>query len=630
MRTFQSIQQPANIRLDHLPIDRPVGNYYRQSSAAQVGNVSTEIQTVDMLRLLRDRGWAEDQILLIDADAGVSGTLKIDERKGMAELFRLIIEEKIGAVACQDEDRLFRDVTQIQVNLFIDACLSHKVYVITPSIIYIFHHPTMGDFFKRQFRMKCEMAAEYLNVLKSKLGGARDHLRREGKFAGGRVPLGYMVDADEDSAHYRRLICWPEMAAITQKVFETFIECDGHAYQTARTLHEKEIRFPVRKVPPKGYSYPWQGNTKSGYLTPSAIRGMMTNPVYLGHWMYKGAVIRWNNHEAIIAEDLFVRAFNYVSAYNLDGQRNPYYNPTIERIHVTKQRPERPLLTGLAYIRFEDKWRRLGAAWNYRQQHYNYSYTIWRDKEKRCERRASHIDEVVEFHLLERLKEVFDPERFRQAVETQERSQQQDLQEWTERLASLQQQRENILNATYTAQSENFILELEHRFEAVEAEITRSKAKLQEIHVQHYRVTDLMALKDIYLQAIESWPESTRDEKRQILRRMVDRVQIPEFHGKLLEITICWRDGTESSHQLHQHRGQWNYSQQVQLMRMVEQECSRADYLKVFPNKSWDAIRFVIKQYQLPRWNNMDSESELRLDSIIPILPSYPLELLFQ
>ena len=56
---------------------------------------------------LQRYGWQQEHILLIDADAGVSGAKKIDERAVMRHLFRLITEQRIGAVACQDEDRLF-------------------------------------------------------------------------------------------------------------------------------------------------------------------------------------------------------------------------------------------------------------------------------------------------------------------------------------------------------------------------------------------------------------------------------------------------------------------------------------------------------------------------------------------
>lgn len=46
----------------------------------------------------------------------------------MKYLFDLITRGEISAVACQDEDRLFRDVTQIQVNIFIEACRTSKVH----------------------------------------------------------------------------------------------------------------------------------------------------------------------------------------------------------------------------------------------------------------------------------------------------------------------------------------------------------------------------------------------------------------------------------------------------------------------------------------------------------------------
>jgi DNA invertase Pin-like site-specific DNA recombinase len=178
-----------------LPIHQPVAVYYRQSTDAQIGNISTTIQTVDMVEYLKQRGWAESDILMIDMDAGVSGTKKIDERQGMRRLFELITTRQIGAVACQDEDRLFRDVTQIQVNIFIEACRASNVCVITPSVVYDFAHKDMGTFHARQFRFKSEMAAEYIqSYIRGRLHRARERLMMEGRWAGGSVPPGFMID----------------------------------------------------------------------------------------------------------------------------------------------------------------------------------------------------------------------------------------------------------------------------------------------------------------------------------------------------------------------------------------------------------------------------------------------------
>src|SRR5450432_410181 len=114
-----------------LPLDRAIAVYYRQSSMKQVGNISTDMQQIDLPKYINSLGWSIEKIILIDEDEGVSGAKRIDERKGMSRLFDLIITGKIGGVAAQAEDRLFRDETQIQVNVFIDACVKQNVRVLT-------------------------------------------------------------------------------------------------------------------------------------------------------------------------------------------------------------------------------------------------------------------------------------------------------------------------------------------------------------------------------------------------------------------------------------------------------------------------------------------------------------------
>jgi hypothetical protein len=49
-----------------MPTDRDIAVYYRQSSMAQVGNVSTEMQQIDLPRYVNSLGWSIDDIILID------------------------------------------------------------------------------------------------------------------------------------------------------------------------------------------------------------------------------------------------------------------------------------------------------------------------------------------------------------------------------------------------------------------------------------------------------------------------------------------------------------------------------------------------------------------------------------
>ena len=214
MKTYrkQQEQQPLATTESELPTSRPIAVYYRQSTEGQIGNISTTIQTVDMVDYLEKRGWASDSILMIDMDGGISGAKKIDERPGMSHLFDLITERQIGAVACQDEDRLFRDVTQIQVNIFIEACRANDVIVLTPSMVYQFANPTLYAFHARQFRFKCEMAAEYLNtVIRGKLASAKRRMFQNGQWAGATVSVGYIIDDRRYLARWQRK---PAMAAL--------------------------------------------------------------------------------------------------------------------------------------------------------------------------------------------------------------------------------------------------------------------------------------------------------------------------------------------------------------------------------------------------------------------------------
>jgi DNA invertase Pin-like site-specific DNA recombinase len=145
----RTLKRPETASIDPykaqpLPLGKPVSVYYRQSSEGQIGNISTTLQTVDMVEHLIKQGWQREQIHMIDMDAGISGQKKINERPGMSMLYRQIENAEIGLVAAQVVDRFFRDITQIETNIFIDACKRNNVQVLTPTMVFDFAHPTQG------------------------------------------------------------------------------------------------------------------------------------------------------------------------------------------------------------------------------------------------------------------------------------------------------------------------------------------------------------------------------------------------------------------------------------------------------------------------------------------------------
>lgn len=204
-----------------LPLDRAVAVYYRQSSMKQVGNVSTDIQQLDLPRYVNSLGWSLDAILLIDEDEDVSGAKRIDERKGMSRPYNLIITGAIGTFAVQAEDRLFRYETQIQVNVFIDACVKNNVRVITPYFKYNFADKHEGPYHRLLFRMRAEQAADYLNsYVRGRLMAAKERMMLQGMWVGGNINLGFMVDDRKNLASgipnpaWRRYVPFEPVAAV--------------------------------------------------------------------------------------------------------------------------------------------------------------------------------------------------------------------------------------------------------------------------------------------------------------------------------------------------------------------------------------------------------------------------------
>lgn len=161
----RTLKRPETASIDPykaqpLPLGKPVSVYCRQSSEGQIGNISTMLQTVDMVEHLMAQGWQREQINMIDMDAGISGQKKISERPGMSLLYRQIKNGEIGLVAAQDVDRFFRDLTQIETNIFIDACKRNNVQVLTPSFVYDFAHPVRGKGSERV--LECSFVKEKL------------------------------------------------------------------------------------------------------------------------------------------------------------------------------------------------------------------------------------------------------------------------------------------------------------------------------------------------------------------------------------------------------------------------------------------------------------------------------------
>lgn len=595
-----------------LPTDSPIAIYYRQSTDAQVGNISTTLQTVDMVRYLKLQGWTDELITMIDMDAGVSGTTKIDERPGMKLLYNLINEKKIKAVACQDEDRLFRDVTQIQVNVFIEACRKNRVIVMTPSMVYNFHHEPMGAYNARQFRFKSEMAAEYIrSVIKGTMMRARQSLLLNGQWAGGAIPIGFMVDMRKTlpdgsrNEHYKKYAVFEPYAMVVREYFQLYQQYSGNVSQTLRHIHQHGSYYPDPATcpPPEGFKIHYVIEQNRHGWCPGSKQALLfafTNPAYIGHWVTKNTVIRWNNHPPLVDEETFFFAFNRHSSSNLDGSENLEYRNLRfnDRPSLDEERPEdRPLLSGLIFSDLDGKEKLVGTQWrvnNTRRQYFyvlltsdGFSTPVW-------SKDAGYLDATVIDLLLSRLRDTFDFQKWEEDVNLSMQGVEADLRLKQAQLTQVGTVMDNLVASLASLTTPQLIGAVEKKYQDAQAERERLNQEVAVLSAHIANVEKIKTIRDTYQSVIDDWETSTRHMQREIVHSFIEKVKAEKIPGQTgLHLTIHWRDGSKNKIAMGRKGGHgtvWLPQDAEKLLKLVNSGASQLEIAQAFPNVRWKNI----------------------------------------
>jgi hypothetical protein len=542
----------------------------------------------------------------------------------MRRLFDLMLTGKIGAVAVQAEDRLFRDETQIQVNVFINACVKKDVRVITPYFKYNFADKHEGPYHRLLFRMRAEQAADFLNsYVRGRLYAAKERMLMQGMWMGGNINLGYMVDdrkvlpGDIPNPNWRKYQPFEPVARVVQKIFETFVMLGGNQRGTLRYLHEHGPHFPdfdnpglLRKVPP-GFSWakPMRMKKRGGIYMVGAVslQNMLTNAVYLGHWVFKDRIVQWNNHPAIIPEDLFYQAFNYLSDHNIDGTPNENYAPRLGRRHTTKKRKHdayEPCYVGLVGSYREGEWRNATASWRKSMKTYAYtcSYTTVADTMKYMwSRRADYFDHVIDEMLHAKLRATFDPDVWDDVLSATGEDFEAEERMLQHQLTAVEQKLTNLLDNFGYVQSKSLLQSLERKFANYEQEKLRLEAKLAALKQSIAQQDSLIDLAKQAENVLANWTHMGADERRAVAQTFIERIVVTQTgKHRVADVVIHWRDNSTDELTLPYRSDKWVrwYPEEVEILtRLIEENASQIEIASALPSRNWRAIR--LKAYEI-------------------------------
>ena len=293
--------------LVQLPHRRMAMIYQRLSTHEQVKKSIYSIAMQDALvQMAKEDGYPESMILVEKRDLGISGTLGKDERQGLAALIQSIEQDQLESVYVVHISRLFRDQTLIDGLSFGELCKRHSVVIVIPNM-----RLNLADkMHMRIYRMELERSADELELMKLRMGGARELKAKQGCYVSGSVPVGYIVNKDPSSTAYDRYVVYEPHAEIIRKVFQIVPEENFSLLRAAKRFERERMRIPF--FPPQLEYMKGRSATRAmqkdqeGYVIRSKFIGrVLTNPAYIGWWIWGGTVLSKHNHSPIIDEEYF-------------------------------------------------------------------------------------------------------------------------------------------------------------------------------------------------------------------------------------------------------------------------------------------------------------------------------------
>jgi len=602
-----------------------IGIYARQSTLGQIKNCtqSTEMQTEDLVEYAKRSGWDEKHIMVFTQDLAKSGKLRIDQREGLRTLVKLIEEDTIKTVLVFLEDRLFRDSSGIQYNLFIEICQKHNVKVVTSERVYDFSN----DDHVETFRLRCQIAARYLKEQSLRLHGAKDRLSASGRYAGRAIAVGFIVEKEEKiivdgkivpNPTYRKFIAYEPHAEIVRSLFKRFWELRGMVRPLCRELQRLPFVFPDFEPGVDVSQYIGQYHLKKvpgGYhISRPGLIGLLTNVAYIGYWVHLGEVTDKTNHEAIVEEELFWYAFNKISPYTITGK------PNEQKHGYTRYSRKDPIPALLKNVIDSREGGRVYVSTSGLTDKPIY---IIEEKDQRLVLKyhaatpCQEIDELVWQRMIEWLRQTKRYENYAQIAEDVQKEQEKEIKLINAELAQANKQMRGII-ASLSLPPEKLKNSLREKLAEDYDELEETKAKLEEkratlqsdkklkTHLEYHLLLENLELKhDVMIFT----------DKQELVTLTAEKVYLDEMTAHWLRLDVEWRNPEWGTERIYLFRPggahkTWTDKENEIIAELIS-DTPREEILPKMPRRSWSAILQQARKLGVERKRNVVSHCDI-------------------
>ncbi|WP_040442409.1 recombinase family protein [Ktedonobacter racemifer] len=269
----------------------------------------------------------EDDIVLYDEGAGISGTKGYDERPKLSKLYLDIANDVIGSVVVARGDRLFRDKHFRNVSMFTELAEKKKLKLIVPG-------RTVYDFTKTKdlqaFQKEMQDAYNYLTTQILYLNETRQQKVQRGLYGGGHLPAPYAIDRAAWKDEQRPIIYRPWLDTSIE-IFRQFIDNDFSLAYIARYIESRPCLFPYPSAEDlQKYNFPTiMTKAKEGYTFTSldSIKHYLSNLTLAGYAKIGkdelgNEILLAGVFEAAVPMDLLAPSYAAITGHYPDG--NPF------------------------------------------------------------------------------------------------------------------------------------------------------------------------------------------------------------------------------------------------------------------------------------------------------------------
>ncbi|WP_326611721.1 recombinase family protein [Streptomyces scopuliridis] len=236
-------------------------------------STSPERQRAACEALCKARGW---KVIAAEEDIDVSGYSRGLDRPGLQRIlarlteFDVIVFFKIDRLARSTVD--FAEIMKITQNEGVALASASEPLDLTSS---------MGRAMAKVIAVFAELESDTIGM---RVSGAHEHLRREGRWTGGRVPYGYRV-ADNPDGPGRVLVVNPDEAKTIHAMVERVLKKDS-LMQIATDLSKSDVPSPGHT---SRQTNGRRSDSKQWYTT--TLKSLLTNPQLLGQVVEDGKPI---------------------------------------------------------------------------------------------------------------------------------------------------------------------------------------------------------------------------------------------------------------------------------------------------------------------------------------------------